>query len=197
MKRRQAIKNSLMVGGATVLGTSLLSILQSCKEENRLSWTPVFLKPDHARLIASLVDTLLPKTATPGGLDVKVDIFIDKVLHKLYNKEGQSAILTEMDNFNNKCKTSYGKVFELLSDDQKKEFLRLEEKSSPKFNSGVWGTTVGDQKPVGFYRTIKSMAIWGYCTSEEIGKNVLAYDPVPQTYNGCYPVSEIKTIWSL
>jgi hypothetical protein len=197
MNRRQAIKNTVLTGSATILGTSLFSLLHSCKAEDRLTWTPAFLKPDHARLISSLVDTLLPATATPGGLDVKVDVFIDKVFHKMYNEAGQLSIIADMDNFNERCKERFGKVFYKLTNEQKKEFLMSEEQSSPKFNSGVWGTAVGDQKPVGFYRSIKSMAIWGYCSCEEIGKNVLAYDPVPQMFNGCYPVSEIETIWSL
>lgn len=193
MKRREA----LALGGTALVGTSLLSLLNSCKEESRLSWQPSFLSKDHALLISALIDTILPKTDTPGGLDVKADIFIDKVYKHMYSTEAQNAIVTEMNAFNDKAKAAYGKVFHQLNSKQKEEFLRKEEASSPKFGGQVWGTSVGDQPPVGFYRSFKSTAIWAYCTTQEIGKNVLNYDPLPGDYKGCIPLQEVGKVWSL
>ena len=37
---------------------------------------------------------------------------------------------------------------------------------------------------------IRGMSIWGWKESEEIGKNVLWYDPVPGQQKGCIPLSE-------
>jgi len=197
MNRRDAIKNTVLVGGTSALGISLLSILQSCQSEPRSSWNPVFLNNDHTKLVSALVDTVLPKTDTPGGLDVKVDLFIDQVLGKIYNEEGQKAMVAQMTAFNEKCKAKFGKAFHEMDASQKQSLLQEEEKNSPKFNSGVWGTAVGKQEPVGFYRSIKSMMLWGYFSSEEIGKNVLNYDPIPGEYLGCVPLSEVGRNYSL
>jgi len=197
MKRRDALKRSALLGGTALVSGSLLTLLQSCKEVPRLSWEPSFLNMDQAQLISALVDTILPATDTPGGLDVKVDIFIDSLIKNTFDEAGQQKIAGDMDAFNEKCKTKMGKVFHELDADQKKAFLQEEEANSPKFNRGVWGTAVGEQKPVGFYRSFKSMAIWGYCSSEEIGKNVLNYDPIPQEYVGCMPLSEVGKVWTL
>ncbi len=41
------------------------------------------------------------------------------------------------------------------------------------------------------------MAIWAYFTSEEIGENVLSYDPIPGKYEPCKPLSEVGNKWSL
>ena len=71
------------------------------------------------------------------------------------------------------------------------------EENSGQFGSGVWGTTVGNPEPVTFYRSLKSTALWGYFTSQEIGENVLNYDPIPGGYNGCIPLSEVGNKWSL
>lgn len=197
MNRREALKNTAVIGGTTLLTSSMLSLLQSCQEEPRISWEPSFLSTDHAMLVSTLVDTILPTTDTPGGLDVKVDLFIDKVFAHLYDEAGQKAIVADMNQFNLECQSKFGKAFHELDDSQKAEILQEAEDNSPKFNSGVWGTTVGKQEPVGFYRSFKSMAIWGYCTSEEIGRNVLNYDPVPGDYLGCIPFSEVGKVWSL
>jgi hypothetical protein len=69
--------------------------------------------------------------------------------------------------------------------------------TSPKFAPKVWGTGVGPQEPVGFYRDLKSAVLYAYFSSEEIGKNVLSYDPIPGEYRGCMPLSEVGNTWSL
>jgi hypothetical protein len=197
MNRREAIKNTALLGGASILTGSLFSILQSCKSEPRLSWKPIFLNADQAQLISALVDTVLPKTATPGGLDMKVDIFMDTVFAKLYNEEGQKALVADMDGFNEKCKSKFGKPFVELDKAQRIEILKAEEANSPKYVGKVWGTAVGEQQPVGFYRSMKSLMLWGYFSSEEIGMKVLNYDPVPGDYLGCIPMKDVGRVWSL
>jgi len=197
MKRRDALKNTALVGGAAAISTSLLTLLQSCQRQSRLDWQPKFLSTDHAHLVSSLVDAILPATETPGGLDVKVDMFIDLVLEKMYDAAQQQEIVTEMNQFNEKCAAQFGKAFHQLDSDQKKTILQEEEANAPKFNGSVWGFHVGDQKPVGFVRSLKSLAILGYCTSKEIGKDVLNYDPVPGEYQGCIPFSDVGNVWSL
>lgn len=197
MNRRELLKNTAILGGASVLSSSLFSILQSCQSEPRLGWQPVFLNDEQAQLISALVDTILPKTGTPGGLDMKVDLFMDAVFANLYDEIAQKALLSDMGVFNQECHSKYGKSFHELDAAQKGAFLKEAEANSPKFNRGVWGTAVGEQKPVGFYRSMKSLAIWAYCTTQEIGSDVLQYDPVPGDYLGCVPLSETKGVWSL
>ena len=99
--------------------------------------------------------------------------------------------------FNADCKENFGDVFANLNKAKRTEVLTTAEKSSGKFNPGVWGTAIGEQEPIGFYRSMKSMAIWAYFTSEEIGEKVLNYDPIPGDYDGCKPLSEVGNRWSL
>lgn len=197
MDRRTALKKTAAWAGSAAIAPSLLSLLHSCQSEPRLNWQPAILSTEQAQLVSSLVDTIIPKTDTPGGLDMKVDMFIDKVIHSLYNEEGQKRMLSDLDTFNSDCEARFGDTFSKLDEEDKAEFLREKEKESGKFNGAVWGTAVGKQEPVGFYRNFKSMVLWGYFTSEEIGKNVLSYDPIPGAYNGCIPLSDVGNTWSL
>lgn len=197
MNRRNALRKTALLAGSAVAAPSLFSLLQSCKQQNRLEWTPIFLNEDQARFITSFVDTILPKTDTPGALDVKADIFLDLVFAKTYDKKAQENVASEIDTFNANCKSIHGKVFADLSTEDKKAVLQKAESESGKFNPGVWGSAVGKQEPVGFYRTLKSMTIWAYFSSEEIGLNYLSYDPVPGEYKGCIPLSEVGNTWTL
>mgnify|MGYP000598130705 CR=1 FL=1 len=193
MNRRKALKNTGLIAGATVLLPSFLTLLQSCKSEPRLNWQPLFLTQDEAIFISSLVDTILPKTDTPGALEVKADIFLDKVFALTYNEEAQKKIRADIAQFNANCQQKNGASFSDLNTAGKAKALKEAEANSGKFNPGVWGTAVGKQEPVGFYRSIKSMAIWAYLSSEEIGKNVLNYDPIPMVYEGCIPLRKWET----
>lgn len=197
MDRRKAIQKTGLLAGATLTMPTLLSLLQSCKTEPRLDWQPLFLTEDEAKTISAIVDMILPRTDTPGALDVKVDMFIDKVWAKTNNEEAQHKIKAEIAAFNEICKVDFGKVFIYLNETDRTTVLKAAERSSGKLNPGVWGTTVGNQEPIGFYRSLKSMSIWAYFTSEEIGEKVLNYDPIPGDYLGCIPLSDVGNRWSL
>lgn len=197
MERREALKNVALWGGSAIVGTSLLSLLQSCQQQPRINWKPTFLNESQAEFISSLVDTLLPKTQTPGALDMKVDIFIDAVANKLFDEAGQKSMTDGIEKFDGDCKERFGKRFVDLDSKEKAEILKAAEANSGKYNGQVWGTAVGTQQPVGFYRSVKSLAIWGYFSSKEIGLNYLNYDPIPGDYKGCIPLAEIGNSWSL
>lgn len=197
MNRRDALKKSALALGAAAGVPTLLSLLQACAKQDRLTWTPVFLKEDQAVFISSFVDFLLPKTETPGGLDVKADMFIDLMYAKTYDEAGQQNVVAEIEKFNADCKAKYGSVFADLSPEEKTACFQEHEANSPKFPKNVWGSAVGPREPVGFYRGLKSTALWAYFSSEEIGKNVLSYDPIPGEYLGCIPLSEVGNTWSL
>ncbi len=197
MNRREALKKTGLLGGVAAGAPGLLSLLQSCSQQSRSGWVPQFLSEKQAQFISAFVDTILPKTDTPGALDVKTDMFIDLVYAKTLTSEAQEGVKAELDKFDSDCESKYGKSFADLSNEEKRDCLMTHEKETAKFNRGVWGTTVGEQEPVAFYRNLKSMALWGYFSSEEIGKNVLNYDPIPGQYRGCVPVEEIGKIWTL
>ena len=197
MNRRNALKKTGWFAGAALATPSLLSLLQSCKTEERSEWQPEFFSEEEAATVSAMVDTLLPRTQTPGALDVGVHVFLDKLAAQSYDEAGQQALRDDIAQFNAKCIEKYGERFEALGQEAREEIFSEAEKSNPKFNPGVWGKTIGEQEPVDFYRSLKGMAIWAYTTSQEIGENVLNYDPIPGKYVSCVPVSEVGNKWSL
>ena len=197
MDRRSALKKTGVLAGAAVAMPTLFSIFQACQSETRLDWQPEFFTENEAKTISSLLDTILPRTETPGALDVKSDIFIDKVIAKTYDEVAKEKMRADIAAFNSECEKNYGKAFFELSASDKSKMLVTAEANSGKFSPGVWGTAVGKQEPIGFYRSMKSMAIWAYFTSEEVGEQVLNYDPIPGVFEPCIPVSEVGNRWSL
>ncbi|MDG1570844.1 gluconate 2-dehydrogenase subunit 3 family protein [Robiginitalea sp. M366] len=197
MDRRKALKTTGLLAGATLAMPAALSLLQSCQGEAGPSWEPLFFTGAEARLVSALADTLLPRTDTPGALDVKVDIFIDRLLARAYPPEGQQTMREALAGFDQHCQDTAGAVFADLDNEARGQILQAAEQTDGQFGKSVWGTAVGEQQPMGFYRPFKSTVIWAYFSSEEIGENVLSYDPIPGAYRGCVPLSEIGNRWSL
>ena len=197
MNRRNALRNTGLLVGASALTPSLLALFQSCQSKPRLEWQPLFLTEDEARFVTAFVDTLLPATDTPGGLDVKVDIFLDKVFAEAYDAEAQQQVKEDIAAFNAEATRQSGAPFADLKAEDRAAVFRTAEANSEKFNGQVWGTAVGVQEPVGFYRSLKLMALSAYLSSEVVGTQVLRYDPVPGGYDGCLPLGPEERIWSL
>ena len=42
--------------------------------------------------------------------------------------------------------------------------------------------------------TVQELVITGYFTSEQVGKTVLHYDPIPGRYDACIPISEVGNV---
>ena len=188
MNRRVAIKKASLLLGMAVGSPAVMSILNGCVPKKTIDWKPVFFTLDQAALLTDITDIILPRTNTPGALDVGVDAFIDFIVHDCYSDEGQQHFvegLTELDKASNSL---YGKIFIKLSSLKKKELLTgldaKAEKNKIDLDNGI--------KP--FYSQIKELTLLGYFTSEEIITNHLEYVPIPTRLEGCTPVNTNQKI---
>ena len=59
--------------------------------------------------------------------------------------------------------------------------------------------TENDNIILGTLMSLRNMTVWAYKTTEEIGENVLAYDPIPGVQKGCVSLEEATggKSWSL
>lgn len=197
--RRAVLRNISWLAGGAVVAPSVLSLLSSCTPDRPdLGWTPTFFTEDEARFVTAYVDTLLPRTDTPGGLDVGVDHFIDKVMAATSQPDGNpNPMQTGIRDFDKSAQSQFGKAFWALETDQRGQLFSEAEKS-PRYQPTVWGTAVGEQAPISFYRSLKSMVLWAYLSSETIATEVLNYDPVPGEYKGDIPLDSVGgKAWSL
>ncbi len=88
MKRRNALKNIGMVMGYSVATPTLVSLVQSCKEEVAIDWQPNFFRPEEGQILKLMVDVFLPKTDTPSASELNVHVFIDGLADKvMYGEE--------------------------------------------------------------------------------------------------------------
>lgn len=197
MDRRKALKSAGLLAGGALTSSVWLGLLQSCQSEPRLDWPPQFFTTDEAIFVSALVDTILPRTDTPGALDVKVDMFMDKVFAETNDAAGRKQAHAELGKLMAGFHDKFGKDFADLDAARRAEVLREVEPKPVRFTGNVWGTTVGEEPVSNFYTSLKGMAQWAYFSTEKIGTEVLSYDPIPGEYIGCMPLSEVGNRWTL
>ena len=199
MNRRSLLRNAAYLTGGFIAAPAALALLQSCNQEPELNYEPRYFTDEEARFVRSYVDTLLPRTDTPGGLDVGVDVFIDKLMAETAPKsDTPSDMELGIRAIEDEARKLHRRSFAELDDAQRAELFAAAEERSPRYNPQIWGTTVGEQPPIDFYRSFKSMVLWAYLSSETIATEVLNYDPVPGEYDGDIPLSSVGgRAWSL
>jgi hypothetical protein len=191
MKRRDALKNLGLAAGFAITAPSIFSLLQSCTSAP--TWMPAYFSKDEKEVVVNLVDIILPKTeGVPSATEVNVPQFIDKYITEVLNAEDQEAIrisFTEIiatlkptaeTDIRDVTTAQYTALLDenlLVKGDIDKDRLANPEALQPTKNE--------------FLNHLKYLTITAYVTSEEIGENVLMYDPVPTAYY-CGDLQEIS-----
>jgi hypothetical protein len=207
MDRRKALKNMGLAMGYTVATPTLLGIMQSCKGETILEWTPDFFTKDQGAILTKLVDIILPKTDTPSASEVQVNLFIDRFVNEVMEKEKQDFLKMTMGQFLEKGVKMAGKenakdltIQELektiattlkVTKEEEKKNGELVEAYMLAQKEGKEASLDTDVAAQTFASSLRGMTIWGYKTSEYVGEKVLAYLPVPGPYVACGDVDEL------
>lgn len=205
MKRRQLIKNLGLGGVALVATPTVLSLLQSCAADGPV-FEPVFLNQFQGKALRHIVDLIIPSDETvPGAVDVGVHKFIDSYWNAAIIEDNQVHLKAGFDALSDRLQDATGKTFE---DAEAGDYDRLlskylnasvEQEAIYNKNLGEYyqaylrDKTVKPDPDAGAFSllsNIRGMTIWGWKESEEIGENVLAYEPIPGQQVGCLPLEE-------
>ncbi|WP_299430658.1 gluconate 2-dehydrogenase subunit 3 family protein [uncultured Maribacter sp.] len=216
MDRRKALKNMGLSLGYVVATPTLLSIVQSCKTEKVLEWTPDFFTKEQGVTLISLVDLILPATDTPSASELQVHLFIDKFSKEVMPKKQQDVFKTTFNVFTKTAlkdsgKESLGEITAANLDMSLSKALKIskgQQKENDKaiiaYNNAIAtqnssAILTDDVACYAFASKLRGLTIWGYKTSEYVGEKVLAYLPIPGEYIACGDVEELtqNKAWSL
>lgn len=215
MDRRKALKNMGMSLGYAVATPTLISIVQSCKTENVLEWTPDFFSKEEGSVITHLVDIILPKTDTPSATEVQVNLFIDRFADQVMKKEQQDFLKMSMGKFADKALADSNKenVADLAPEDLEvvlASTLKISKKEQEEHEKAIQELMAAaaegkdaqlddEAARFAFANNLRGLTIWGYKTSEYVGEKVLAYLPLPGEYIPCGDTEELTggKAWSL
>ena len=207
MNRRDTIKGLALSFGYVVAAPTVLSALESCTTTNE-TWPAVYFSKEEQHVVTHLVDIILPATETPGGLDVNLPQFIDMMSQDMFLPEEKDMFKEGSEIFSVRFKEKFRKNINVSSRDEIAElfavYFDLDTKEQEMVRSlqskpieEVPAEELDNYKMYKFLFNIRSLALFGYFTSEKVGKEVLNFDPIPGKYVPCVPVSEVGNAWTI
>ncbi len=188
MNRREALKQGfIVIGGTVVSGAAVSSMLVGCQADARaaLNWVPEALTAEQASIITKAIDTIIPKTDTPGAVEAGVPQLFDLfVKDDIFTDEDKQKMMDGLAALDIQAQEKYGKSFANLSDEEAFEHLSALDKNF-----------VEGKDEDGFFGDLKNFTVFAFANSELGGTQHLQYDAVPGGYSGCVPIEEIGVTW--
>ena len=173
MHRRTVIRNVLAFSAGTLL-------IPSCVHEKGSASIPlknISITGDQEQLLASLSETIIPKTSTPGAKDLSAHLFMLMMIDDCLNKEQQQKFMKGLGEFEEMSKKKTGGGFADATSAQKAALLTdIEAKKDVSDNVQF------------FYSTASRFTIQSFVTSQYFLTKIQPYEMVPGRYHGCVPV---------
>jgi len=212
MRRRDALKNISLGMGATISAPALVSLISACNtvtdkasSTTEAVFSPSYLNKQQYNVVRLFLDKLLPKTDSPGALEVKVPQIIDGLIDKIFDSESQTDFKNAWNGFAATIKSDQNidiENEELTADHMNTFFTKYMNPKDEAVLKQVQKLTdtpikeidIADKPIANTYKFIRSLSDMGvniFYRTEEIATNYLNFDPIPGVYNGCIPLEEV------
>ena len=204
MNRREILRYTAYATGFAVSAPLASVLLTGCKADAEMlapGYKPGFFTDAEYEYIVKMADAMLPKTDTPGAVEVGVPQMIDKVVGDVYSKEDQEKTRAGLKALMNKMDADNPGGFGKLDTDKALVYLQDQDlhykKDAPETTmSGednpkeeMVNSAEGSAKSA--YFSLKSAIIGMYFQTEEVATTMLAYNPVPGEYIPCGDLQEL------
>ncbi|MDH3649685.1 MAG: gluconate 2-dehydrogenase subunit 3 family protein [Saprospiraceae bacterium] len=165
MDRRSAIKRTTALTGIGLSSVFISGVLTGCKPESIGSgYTTLIIDQNKFQFLQALSDVMIPKTETPGAVELGVPEWIDTIVAKCYPENYQKQMMAALDT-----------VHELMNGKATADQIASVEKGDPVDAS---------------FQQVKRTIGSAYLATEYVGKELLSYLPIPGAYEACIPISE-------
>ena|SRR6218665_1135235 len=170
MQRRAALKTFALSIGSTLVLPSWANAWskESLHQSNNI------LSTSQEALLAEIVETIIPKTDTPGAKELNVDKFVTLMVADCYDAKAQDTFTKGLLAVDEIAKQDYSKAFVEVEPAQKLAVLNKMAKSANATEKGFIGL-------------VKNITIQGYLNSEYVMTNLRVFEFIPGRYHGCVP----------
>lgn len=197
MNRRELLRYTAYITGMAVSGPVASALLSGCKRDEAVAageavYEPTFFNADEYEYISKFADTMLPKTDTPGALEVGAPEMVDKMVGQVYDEEARDKFrkgLAQLMKSEDPEKTT--SAFSALGNDEALVYLQDQDLhyKDPDTDWDTMPEIEGSARSI--YFDLKSQIVGAWFNSEEVGTTVLAYLPVPGEYIPCGDLQEL------
>lgn len=192
MDRRELIQKAALLLGGAVSSSAMAGVLAGCVSTPGASNKQTFFTPSEMKTASVMADQILPRTDTPGAIDVGVPAFMDRMMAGYYQDKHRAILREGLLRADKDAMTAHGQVFAAVTPDQQVALMKTYDREAYEQNRRNAANPNADPH---FFRIVKELTIVGFCTSEAGATKFLKYAPVPGPYRGDIPYSEVGKAW--
>ena len=172
MQRREALRGF----AAGVAGLVSLPAWANGWNGQRLPKSTL-LSPAEDTLLAEVVETIIPRTDTPGAKELGVHRFVQTMVTDCYDQKAQENLTKGLASLEKFSQEFFKKPFAQGTPAQRIYLLEGMEISD-------------DPTRKAFFGLVKGLTIQGYMASEYVMTNITHYEMIPGRFHGCVPVKQ-------
>lgn len=134
------------------------------------------LTADERVVLSAIADAILPRTATPGALDVGAPAFVELLIGEWASEGDRTLMRDGLRDLEAHAVATHGRSWAALDAGQREAEI-------------AWGERSEREPQVGqrAFRRLKSWITHAWLTSERVQKEVLRVNITPGAYEGCVP----------
>ena len=190
MDRRELLYRASMLLGTVVTASAASGILAGCTTapDGMGEVKSGFLTAEETATVSAMADQILPRTDTPGALDVGVPAFIDRMLSGYYTDKERGIVRAGLASANADAVRLRGKSLAQLTSDEQVALMRSYDQAQvdqTRANASKEGASPH------YFRLVKELTIIGFCTSEAGATRLMNYVQTPGPFRGDVPLSEV------
>lgn len=197
INRRDLLRYTAYFAGAAVSGPVASALLSGCKRDaevaaGEVGYRAEFFSAEEFDFVTRFADTLLPKTDTPGALDVGAHEMADKLIAAVWDEEEQARFRKGFAELLGRfeAEDAAGR-FRDLEADQALIYLQDQDlhyrDNVDEYDEAA--DRAGNARTA--YLDLKNLIVGNYFNSEEVATTMLAYLPVPGEYIPCGDLEEL------
>jgi gluconate 2-dehydrogenase gamma chain len=198
--RRELLRRAAMLLGGTVSIGTTMGVLSGCSVfpdgQSTLASAPVagrFLSAEEMQIASAMADQILPRTDTPGALDVGVPAFIDRLLADFHPEREKAILRAGLARAQVEARAEHQTAFWALPAPQMTALMtRYDQEAFDQSRR----TASDIDPPPHFFRMMKEMTTVGFFTSETGASKVLKYAAVPGPWKADIPYSDVGRAWA-
>jgi glucoside 3-dehydrogenase (cytochrome c) hitch-hiker subunit len=193
MHRREVLR-LLATGSLLQLAPpNLFAVLREAHGLIQSQTSPRTLNAHQHATVKAMAEMIIPRTDTPGALDVGTAEFVDLILTEWYEEAERTRFLSGLADVDSRSQSLFGKNFVEGSSLQQSDILMaLGEKMVEEVGEQPRPLRRrGTSTPANFYAMLRQLTLTAYYTSEAGATDELHFEMIPGSYQGC-PAEPIK-----
>lgn len=203
MNRREALIRVAGLMGGTLSASALLALDKvyagtsglapgsghaASNAPSATATQPSVLNDSQRAIVSGVADIMIPRTDTPGALDVGVPAFIELMLRDVYIPADRDRYLTGLAAFDAAATSQHGQTFAALESTQRVALVRTFHDAAIAEERRVHIQHVHVQRP--FILMTKELTLLAFFTSQVGATQVLQYVAIPGSWHGCLPLQQ-------